>query len=135
LFTRTRYQTGSLKRIARSKKNQDVWEFRYYETGTEGERRRRAVTVGTIHEYPSEAAARRSPVVQSILLRVNSEQPQVVTEPASFGALLARYEREEMPERYSTRTAYQSNINNHIRPRWGGRASTGDQARRGRRLA
>ena len=42
----------------------------------------------------------------------------VAAEPATFGALLARYEKEEMPARHSTRTAYQSNINNHIRPRW-----------------
>ena len=35
-----------------------------------------------------------------------------------FGAVIARYEQEEMPERYSTRAAYESLINNHIRPRW-----------------
>jgi integrase len=35
-----------------------------------------------------------------------------------FGAILARYEQEELPERYSTRSAYLSYINNHIKPRW-----------------
>jgi hypothetical protein len=29
-----------------------------------------------------------------------------------FGTVIARYEQEEMPERYSTRAAYQSYINN-----------------------
>jgi hypothetical protein len=33
-------------------------------------------------------------------------------------ATIARYEKEEMPERYSTRATYQSYINNQIRPRW-----------------
>lgn len=32
--------------------------------------------------------------------------------------MIARYEQEEMPERYSTRAAYQSYIKNQIRPRW-----------------
>ena len=37
---------------------------------------------------------------------------------ANFGAVIARYEQEEMPERYSTSAAYQSYIKNQIRPRW-----------------
>jgi integrase len=32
--------------------------------------------------------------------------------------VIARYEKEEMPERYSIRAAYQSYINNQIRARW-----------------
>jgi integrase len=32
--------------------------------------------------------------------------------------VLARYEKEEMPERYSTSSSYKSNIKMHIRPRW-----------------
>src|SRR5205823_2619352 len=32
--------------------------------------------------------------------------------------LIARYEQEEMPTRYSTRVSYQSFIKNYIRPRW-----------------
>jgi integrase len=73
--------------------------------------------VGTREEYPTESAARKAPVVQAILLRLNAEQP-VTPGAANFGAVIARYEQEEMPERYSTRAAYQSYINNQIRPRW-----------------
>jgi integrase len=40
-----------------------------------------------------------------------------ITAP-SFGAVIARYEEEEMPERHSTSTSYRSLINKHIRPRW-----------------
>jgi integrase len=73
--------------------------------------------VGTQEEYPTESAARKSPVVQAILLRLNAEQPSAAG-AANFGAVIARYEKEEMPERYSTSAAYQSYIKNQIRPRW-----------------
>ena len=77
------------------------------------------MTVGTVADYPSESAARRASVVQAILLRLNSEQPHLVAHATTFGAVLARYEQEEMPERHSTRTSYQSYIKNYLRPRWG----------------
>jgi integrase len=116
LFTRTRYQYGSLETKER-KKGKEVWEFRYYEPDAQGERQRRAVMVGTREDYPTESAARKAPVVQAILLRLNAEQP-AAPGAANFGAVIARYEQEEMPERYSTKAAYQSYINNQIRPRW-----------------
>jgi hypothetical protein len=115
VFTRTRYQYGSLETKER-KKGKEVWEFRYYEPDARGQRQRRAVMVGTREEYPTESAARKSPVVQAILLRLNAEQPTAVG-AADFGAVISRYEQEEMPERYSTRAAYQSYIKNQIRPR------------------
>jgi hypothetical protein len=90
LFTRTRYQYGSLETKER-KKGKEVWEFRYYETDGQGERQRRAVTVGTLQEYPTETAARKSSVVQAILLRLNAEQP-AAADTAEFGAVIARYE-------------------------------------------
>lgn len=37
----------------------------------------------------------------------------------TFGTLLDRYRKEEMPERHSTYLAYRSYIETHIRPRWG----------------
>src|ERR1700691_4698608 len=69
VFTRTRYQYGSLETKER-KKGKEVWEFRYYETDGQGKRQRRAVTVGTRDEYSTETAARKSPEVQAILLRL-----------------------------------------------------------------
>lgn len=56
-------------------------------------------------------------MVQSILLRLNAEQPRGAGS-RDFGAVIARYEQEEMPERYSTKATYQSYIKNQIRPRW-----------------
>lgn len=95
-----------------------MWEFRYYETDTTGQRQRRAATVGSLREFSSESAARRSAAVQALLLRINAEGHQVGVTPPTFGAVIARYEQEEMPERHSTSTSYKSNLKNYIRPRW-----------------
>ena len=88
MFTRTRYQYGSLE-IKERKKGKEVWEFRYYETDGRGERQRRAAIVGTKEEYPTESAARKCPAVQAILLRLNAEQPRAVSGAAEFGAVIA----------------------------------------------
>jgi len=103
-----------------------VWEFRYYEPLPDGAGRGlRAVTVGTLQEYPSEAAARKSPAVQAIVLRINVEHPLGPVTASTMGALIARYEKEEMPTRYSTRVSYQSFIDRYIRPRWAETPITG----------
>ena len=95
-----------------------VWEFRYYETDAGGKRQRRAVTVSSSAEYASESAARKSPAVQALLLAINSERPQAAVTVPSVGALIALYEKEEIPERDSTRRSYKSYIDNYIRKRW-----------------
>jgi integrase len=102
LFTRTRYQNGSL-RVKKRGNGLKVWEFRYYEPLPEGNGRAlRAVTVGTLQEYPTEAAARKLDVVQSIILRINAGHTLGPVTASTVGALIARYEKEELPARYST---------------------------------
>jgi integrase len=117
VFTRTRNQQGSLVLKDRQKGGK-AWEFRYYEIGIDGRRRRRSVVFGARNEYATESAARNSPTVQAILLDVNANCIGNRTSDLSMGSLIARYERDEMPTRYSTRAAYQSIVNLHIRPRW-----------------
>src|SRR5262245_41798024 len=95
-----------------------MWEFRYYEIDAQGDRQRRTATVGSLAVYPTESAVRKSPEVQALLLQINSEAAQHGAPATTFGAVLARYEKEEMPERYSTSSSYRSNIKMHIRPRW-----------------
>jgi len=125
LFTRTRYQNGSM-RVKSRESGLRVWEFRCYEPLPDGTGRAlRAVTVGTLQEYPSEAAARKSPAVQAIVLRINAEHPLGPVTASTVGALIARYEKEEMPTRYSTRVSYQSFIDRYIRPRWAETPITG----------
>ena len=49
-----------------------MWEFRWYEPGDGGgERPRRTMIVGTANKYPSESAARKAPIVQAVLFRIN----------------------------------------------------------------
>ena len=118
MFTRIRYQNGSL-RVKIRENGLRVWEFRYYEPSADGTGRSlRAVTVGTVQEYPTESAIRKSPEVQAIVLRINAEHPLGPVTASTVGALIARYEKEEMPARYSTRASYQSFIDGYIRKRW-----------------
>ena len=119
MFTRTRYQNGSL-RLKKRGNGVKVWEFRCYEPGPEGNGRRlRAVTVGMLQEYPTEAAVRKSDAVQAIILRINAEHTLGPVTASTMGALIARYKKEELPTRYSTRVSYLSYLDNYIRPRWG----------------
>ena len=115
MFTRERYQQGSMT-LKMRQKGEPVWEFRYYETDPLGKRRRRAVAVGTAAKYASASAAMKAPAVQAALLKTNSGT--VAAPPITFGALLARFEKEEMPQRHSTKASYESYIRQHIRPRW-----------------
>ena len=94
MFTRTRYQNGSL-RVKKRGNGLKIWEFRYYEPLPEGNGRSlRAVTVGTLQEYPTEAAARKSDTVRAMILRINAEQTLGPVTASTVGALIARYEKE-----------------------------------------
>jgi len=116
LFVRTRYQYGSL-RLRKRERGPDVWEFRYYETDSQGERKRQSLILGDRNLYVTETQARKA--TQALLLRLNEESPRAEVEAATFGALLDRYVEKELSERYSTRKSHLSNIRVHIRPRWG----------------
>ena len=112
MFTRSRYQFGSLRKKRRAK-GPDAWEFRFYEQIGKS-RKRKHMTVGTVDQYRNEAAARQA--VAALLLKLNSEAPRV--EVVTFAALMDRYIDEELPERFSTRISYLSVVNTHIRPKW-----------------
>ena len=116
MFVRTRYQYGSL-RLRKRERGPDVWEFRYYETDSQGERKRQSVILGDRNLYVTETQARKA--TQALLLRLNEESPRAEVEAATFGALLDSYVEKELSERYSTRKSHLSNIRVHIRPRWG----------------
>ncbi len=45
MLVRTRYQYGSL-RLRKRERGPDVWEFRYYETDSQGKRKRQSVILG-----------------------------------------------------------------------------------------
>ena len=114
--SREYYQFGSLT-LKKRAKSADVWEFRYYEDAAGGGRERKALFIGTTDKYKTEAQARKA--VEAILLNLNAEKPMHHLGTVTFGGLCDRYIAEELPERYSTRKSYLSNINLHIKPRWG----------------
>jgi len=77
LFVRTRYQYGSL-RLRKRERSPDVWEFRYYETDSQGERKRQSVILGDRNLYVTETQARKA--TQALLLRLNEESPRAEVE-------------------------------------------------------
>jgi integrase len=71
--------------------------------------------IGTTSEYKNRSAADRCSKVAYLRMKINSDQPAAPNE--RFGVVLERYVQEEIPKRFSTKHAYLSYINNHIRPR------------------
>jgi integrase len=114
VFKRHRYQYGCIERKKR-KKSPDKLVLRYRETAPDGSVSHRSLFIGTVEQYPTEAEAKRA--AEGILLSINTGSPggHIVT----FGGLVDRYIREELPERNSTRGRYLSWLKNHIKPKWG----------------
>ncbi len=110
---RTRYQHGSLQ-LDKRRNGPDVWIYRWREYTPNGKIQRRGEIIGTIEEHPTKADAQRAS--EYLRLTANSDNPGALR--LTFGALLDRYAKEEMPERHSTNLAYRSYIETHIRPRW-----------------
>jgi integrase len=112
LFTRQRYQYGSLQMKSRSK-GPDVWELRFYdESGN-----RKTVTVGDIEKYPTKTSAQKA--IQGLLLKINSDSPSTALHVTTFGAVVDRFTQDEMPDHHSTRVSYKSLLKNYIKPKWG----------------
>ncbi|MGA2630682.1 MAG: tyrosine-type recombinase/integrase [Terriglobia bacterium] len=110
---RVRYQFGSLEIVEGAK--QDVWTFRFYQPGADGKRQYRRIRVGTTEQYPTETAALKA--LEGLRLSVNSGKLQVAN--PTFGAVIERYQREELPERFSTRVSYKSLLKRWVQPKWG----------------
>jgi len=66
-------------------------------------------------EYPTRAEARAASM--SLLFSINQQKPEGV--PIPFGAVIERYLAEELPERNSTVSRYQSWLKNYVKPMWG----------------
>jgi integrase len=114
MHLRQRYQHGCLTRKTRTR-GRDVWEFRYYETTTEGQRRRRSMLVGSVARYPTVEDVLRE--IEPLRLRLNIESR--LGGPVTINALIGRYIDQELPERHSTSRSYLTVLNRWIKPRWG----------------
>jgi integrase len=129
---RQRYQYGCLTRMRRSR-GEDIWQFRFYETTKEGQRQRRARTIGTIAQYPTRADALRA--IEPFRHRLN--QKHRFARPPSIRALADLYVEQELPRlRYSTQRSYLSVLTKSVDRTSLGRLSIGrSQASAGRTVA
>lgn len=117
---RTRFQHGSLQ-LAERKRGQRAWEYRWYEPMADGSRRRRSLVVGSLEQYPNEAAAKRA--VASLLVNINAESPRFGLEPLSVQTLVEHYKEKELHEAsgktFATCETYKGYFRKWILPRWG----------------
>lgn len=112
---RTRYQQGSVFLDERT----DRWYFRWRER-IDGKVKRRAVFVGTLRDYPNETRALRA--AEPLRAKLNRDATPGEKPSVTVREVAELYTAEEMPQRYATRSAYTNNLQNHILPKWGGRA-------------
>ena len=97
-----RYQYGSLMRRKRIR-TEDVWQFRYYETSPEGQRRRRSKIIGMLSQYPTPTDPLR--ILERFRLRLNLQNRLGL--PVTLDALADDYVNKELPLlRYGTQQAH-----------------------------
>jgi len=120
LAKRTRYQYGSVE-IDKRVKGPDVWLYRWWEATSDGRRKRRGFTVGTVEQYKTEAHALKA--AEGMRLMINDGISR--REPVLFCGVLDRFLLDQKQEQeaeqitYNTLASYRSMIGRHIRPKWG----------------
>ena len=92
MFTRTRYQHGSLT-IEPRKIGPDIWVYLYRETEIDGIRRLKKLQVGTIEKYPSKAAAEKA--IATFRAEINSRAESGTSRPLTIKQLILHYELNE----------------------------------------
>lgn len=105
-----RFQAGQL--WLRKGERTKTWYLRYRDAAG----RRALKVLGDVSELPTRGAARAA--AAEFLAPLNGGR--TVIGPVTVGELVARYRREEMPARRSTRASYDSLLSRHIEPRWAG---------------
>ena len=108
-----------MKRAARFKigsvvfdKRRKTWNYLWWEAG-----KRRSKQIGNLREFPTKGAAWK--VARTF--QQQSTEPTAIQPGATVSAIVARYESERMPSRFSTARMYRSWLHNHILPHWGGK--------------
>ena len=100
-----------------------MYGFRWYETGTNGKSKYRKAIVGTVDTLANEASALKSST--SLEHRREPRNPQAGAGPSTIAMLVAHHRLKEFAgdrsgiKAFSTRSAYECNLENWILPRWG----------------
>jgi len=119
---RTRYQQGSVQREKRHS-GPDVWIYRWYETGTDGNSKYRKAIVGTVATLANQTSALKA--AQALRIDANQEAPHTEGGPKTVAELIAHYRLKELAgdnqgrKAFSTRAAYECYLNAWVLPRWG----------------
>ena len=114
-------QQGSIIRCER-KHAPAVWQFRWSETGPQGQRIYRKRVVGTVEEYVNSEAVRES--VRVLIARPGPAIRQMTPVAMTVGELCQHFQQRELVQddnwrSYSTRRNYYFLLNCWIVPRWG----------------
>jgi integrase len=114
-------QQGSIIRCER-KHGPAVWQFRWSETGPQGQRIYRKRVVGTVEEYVNSEAVRESSRV--LIARPGPAIRQVTPVAMTVGELCQHFQQRELVQddnwrSYSTRRNYYFLLKCWIVPRWG----------------
>ena len=106
-----RFKTGSVVFDKRRK----IWNFLWWENG-----KRCTKKIGTLKEFPTKGDAWRAAkeFVPSIVEGPKASSIEAA-EALTVKALVARYESERMPSRFSTARVYRSWLHNYILTQWG----------------
>lgn len=115
----SRYQEGSLERVARAK-GPDVWVYRWRAVNADGRRVQRKRVIGAIDRYPSEAAAKRA--VEQLRIEINADQERIgkLTVLEAWEHFQAKELHDPDVDRSPTTIAlYLINFKTHIIPQWG----------------
>jgi integrase len=89
-----------------------VWRYRHKEA--DSRYKKVSVLLGTVDEIPTEQAA----WMQAGTHQVHAQHQTKAGAQVTFGALCNRYMAEAMPQRYSTKASYMTNLTKHILPKW-----------------
>src|SRR5271167_3148215 len=112
-----RYQNGHLRK-AKRKRGPDVWEFLWRESGSDGIRRQRTLTVGNVQELRTE----REALNQIQTMRMNINRDVTFSALMTFETLVDHYRQTELladNKTEKTRTTYLVYLRKWILPRWG----------------
>jgi integrase len=114
-------QQGSIIKAER-KHGPAVWQFRWSETGSQGQRVYRKRVVGTIEDYPDSEAVREA--YRSLIVKPSSGFLDVRPTTMTVGDLCQHFRQRELVQddnwrSYSTRKNYSFLLKRWIVPRWG----------------
>jgi len=116
-------QRGSLVKSKR-KQGPEVWQFRWSEKGPNTKRVYRRRVIGTVEQYPDEAAARRA--VEVLVSEINSQQRIAKCNPLIIAQLGDHFEQRELGRdhtwrSHATKKTYKGHLKRWILPYWGQR--------------